>query len=174
MKFKLILEFNLNNLKDKREMTLLQWAEPTEVLSLAWLRGPAHLALSAHSKNRGGLLPHRRRWLADKIRSVGGRWSALEWSGSKPGRRWTRFGVKGGRVLTRAVGRRWRKTVEGETRRWRGQRVVGGGCVVEEEQGGLAELLKALAWPEKVRSSRSTAGSHGGCRRWGKVVAWSG
>jgi hypothetical protein len=61
LKFKLILEFNLNNSKDKREMPLLQWAEPIEVLGLAQLRGLAHLALSAHGKNRGGLLPYRRR-----------------------------------------------------------------------------------------------------------------
>jgi hypothetical protein len=43
-------------------MPLLQWAEPTEVLGLARLRGPAHLALLTHGKNRGGLLPHQRRW----------------------------------------------------------------------------------------------------------------
>jgi hypothetical protein len=30
--------------------------------------------------------------------------------------------------------------------------VTGGGGVVEEEQGGLAKLLKALAWPEEVAS----------------------
>jgi hypothetical protein len=77
LKFKLILEFNLNNSKDKREMPLLQWAEPTEVLGLARLRGLTHLALLAHDKNRGGLLPHQRQRLVGKIRSAGGR----RWSG---------------------------------------------------------------------------------------------
>jgi hypothetical protein len=38
-------------------MPLLQWAEPTEVLGLARLRGPADMALSSHNKNREGLLP---------------------------------------------------------------------------------------------------------------------
>jgi hypothetical protein len=51
MKFQLFLEFNLDNSMDKREMPLLQWAKPTVVLRLSWLRGLAHLALSAHGKN---------------------------------------------------------------------------------------------------------------------------
>jgi hypothetical protein len=51
-------------------MPLLQCAEPTEVLILARLRGPAHLA---HDQNRGALLSHWLRRLADKIRSGSGR-----------------------------------------------------------------------------------------------------
>jgi hypothetical protein len=63
-------------------MPLLQWAEPTEVLGVDRLRGPAHLVVSAHSQNRGALLPHRRRWLVGKILSIYNRWSAVEWLGS--------------------------------------------------------------------------------------------
>jgi hypothetical protein len=40
--------------------------------------------------------------------------------------------------------------------------------VVEEGQGSLAKLLKALAWSEEVSSGRSMAGAHGGCRIWEK------
>jgi hypothetical protein len=49
-----------------------------------WIgEGPAHLILSAQGRTRGGSLPHRHRWLAGKIRSASGRWSAVEWPGSK-------------------------------------------------------------------------------------------
>jgi hypothetical protein len=60
LKFTLILELDLNNSKDEREMPLLQWAEPTEALGRARLWGLAHLALSAHGQNRGSGLPQ---WL---------------------------------------------------------------------------------------------------------------
>jgi hypothetical protein len=51
LKFKLILELDMNNSKDKREMPLLQWAKPTETLGLPRLRG------LAHNQNRGSDLP---------------------------------------------------------------------------------------------------------------------
>jgi hypothetical protein len=49
--------------------------------------------------------------------------------------------------------------------------VAGGGGVAGEEQGGLDELLKALAWSKEVKSGLPTVGSRGGFWWWGKVVA---
>jgi hypothetical protein len=67
-------------------MSLVQCAEPAEVLGLAQLRDLANFTLLAHSQNRGALLPQRCLRLAGKIRSADGRWSVVEWSGSKPGK----------------------------------------------------------------------------------------
>jgi hypothetical protein len=55
---------NLNKLKGKRKKSkqaLLQWAWPTEALGLAQLTGLAHLAFSAHGKNKGNFSPPAQR-----------------------------------------------------------------------------------------------------------------
>jgi hypothetical protein len=66
-----------------------------------------------------------------------------------------------------------KRSGSGEACRRGGQRVTGSEGVVDKEQGGPMELLEAIAWPKEVGGGRWTAGSHGGCRRWGEVVARS-
>jgi hypothetical protein len=68
------LEIDLNNLKDKRIMILLQWVMPAVALGPAGESGLAHLGLSARDET-GELPPFLvGTWLIGRIRLTGGEW----------------------------------------------------------------------------------------------------
>jgi hypothetical protein len=84
-----------------------------------------------------------------QIRLVGGRWSAGECPGSKPGRRRSQFREKGDGRLTVVVRRRRGVRRWGRTHRRRRREVVGGGGWVGEVQRTSGNLVGAVVRPEE-------------------------
>jgi hypothetical protein len=84
-------------------------------------------------ESQGGFLPRRHQRLAGKILPTGGRWSAVEFSGSKPAGWWTRLvAEKRGGAHQKASLRR-RGSAAGKGRRQAGVGVSGGVRAVGEE-----------------------------------------
>jgi hypothetical protein len=88
--------------------------------------GPTNLNLLARGRARGGFLPHRHRWLVGKIRPASGRWSAVEWPGSKPTGWRTRLVAKERGGSHQMASLRWRGSAAGKGWRQAGVGVTGG------------------------------------------------
>jgi hypothetical protein len=98
----------------------------------------------------GGFLPRQNQWLADKIRPAGGRWSVVEWLGSKP------VGWQTGLVAAeRGGGSSEGLSTAGEGRRQAGVGVTGGVRAVREEVLSATMLGVGSRWSERGRSGLS-------------------
>jgi hypothetical protein len=117
--------------------------------------GPTHLSLSARGRAKGGFLPRRHWWLPGKIRPASGRWSAVEWPGSKPAGWWTGLVAeeRGGAHQKASLCWRGSATVEGPRQARVG--VTGGVRAVGEGVLSGAMLGVELRWSERGWSGLS-------------------